>query len=304
LNDQGAISLGGDRLNTGEEFAVGFSEQTLLENELSSGEAELAKDAGLGAIREVFPRGLGGIHKGRADQLEVEDFVGRDSGIHFATTTANIHLEGFPTGDSGFGSKFSAHDWLAPIFEWNINGKLDGGFSAGRDQIFHTGGLGKQHAGIRGNSRRDFELLGKNLLEPVGGFHGLVHRVDEKNPSTPANHCCHQRRSTKDRQENRSLHRRLVLATEKLVGDGVKEVGFFSKRLKGLASRLGESSSLSAGFLDSKNSRIGRLAGGGIFAGTFAELLAGLGDVENVVNDLEGEAEGFPEFANRLDLGC
>jgi len=130
-----------DRLHAGEEFAVGFSEQTLLENELSSGESELAKDAGLGAIREVFPRGLGGIHKGRSDQLQIEDFISWDSGIHFTTTTTNIHLEGFPTGDSGFSSKFSAHDRLTPIFERNIDGKLDDGFSAGRDQIFHTGGL-------------------------------------------------------------------------------------------------------------------------------------------------------------------
>jgi len=130
--------LGGDRLNTGEEFAVCFGKETLLENELSSSESELAKDAGLDAIWKVFPRSLGGIHDGRADQLEIEDFVGRDSGIHFATTTANIDLESFPTGDSGFGSKFSAHDWLAPIFERNIDGKLDDSFSAGRNQIFHT----------------------------------------------------------------------------------------------------------------------------------------------------------------------
>ena len=238
LNDQGTIGLGGERLHAGEELAIGFSEQTLIENELSSGESELTKDAGLGAIREVFPRSLGGIHDGRADQLEIEDFVSRDSNIHLPTTTANIHLEGFPAGDSGFGSKFSAHDWLAPIFERNIDGKLDDGFSAGRDQIFHTGGLGKQHAGIRGNSRCDFELLRKNLLEPVRGFHRLVHRMNEKKPCPPANHCGYQRRSTKDRQKNRSLHRRLVLATEKLVGDGVKEVGFFTKRLKSLAGRL------------------------------------------------------------------
>ena len=51
------------------------------------------------------------------------------------------------------------------------------------------------------------------------------------------------------------------------------------------------------GLLEAVDGGPGGFVGGGVFAGGFAELLGGLGDVEDVVDDLEGEAGFLAEGA-------
>ena len=48
---------------------------------------------------------------------------------------------------------------------------------------------------------------------------------------------------------------------------------------------------------DAEDGGPGGLGGGGVLTGGLAELLRGLGDVEDVVDDLEGEAGVFAEGA-------
>ena len=57
-----------------------------------------------------------------------------------------------------------------------------------------------------------------------------------------------------------------------------------------------------AGFFQADHRRISRLLRVGIFAGGFAELLAGLRHVEDVVDDLKGEADVIAEIGQCLQV--
>ncbi len=55
-------------------------------------------------------------------------------------------------------------------------------------------------------------------------------------------------------------------------------------------------------FIESEERGIGRLLRGDVLAGAFAEFLRCLGDVEDVIDDLEGEAEAFAEIGEAGEL--
>jgi hypothetical protein len=58
---------------------------------------------------------------------------------------------------------------------------------------------------------------------------------------------------------------------------------------------------VAAGLLDAKHSGPGSLHGCGVLAGRLAQLLGGLGDVEDIVDDLECKAGVFTERAQAGD---
>ncbi len=58
-----------------------------------------------------------------------------------------------------------------------------------------------------------------------------------------------------------------------------------------------------AGFLHSHNRGVSGFLRGSVFASGFAELLGGLRDVEDVVDDLERESDVVAEIGQRLELG-
>ncbi len=66
---------------------------------------------------------------------------------------------------------------------------------------------------------------------------------------------------------------------------------------------MGELLGERTGFFQADDGGISRFLRGGVFAGGFAELLAGLGDVEDVVDDLESEADIVTEIGQGVELG-
>ena len=59
-----------------------------------------------------------------------------------------------------------------------------------------------------------------------------------------------------------------------------------------------------ARFFQTDNRRIGCFLAGSVFAGGLAQLLAGLRDVEDIVNNLEGQPDITAEIGERLKLSC
>ena len=57
------------------------------------------------------------------------------------------------------------------------------------------------------------------------------------------------------------------------------------------------------GFFQADYGRVGGLLHGDVLAGGLAKLFAGLGDVENVVDHLEGEADVVTEVSKGGELG-
>ncbi len=67
---------------------------------------------------------------------------------------------------------------------------------------------------------------------------------------------------------------------------------------------MGEAARNPARFLQTDDGGIGGLLGGGVFAGGFSKLFACLGDVQDVVDDLEGQPHVVTEFGQGLELGA
>src|SRR5579884_2101214 len=65
---------------------------------------------------------------------------------------------------------------------------------------------------------------------------------------------------------------------------------------------VGELTGDLARFFQADDGRIGGFLGGSVLAGRFAELLARLRDVEDVVDDLERKADVVAEFGEGLEL--
>ena len=74
------------------------------------------------------------------------------------------------------------------------------------------------------------------------------------------------------------------------------------KGLSAAKARWVRSSAISRDLLEADNGRVGGLLRLGVFAGCLAELLAGLGHVEDVIDDLEGETHVVAEVSQRLEL--
>src|SRR5205807_9845471 len=92
-------------------------------------------------------------------------------------------------------------------------------------------------------------------------------------------------------------------ALQQVLSQSFEGGGFSAEGLEGGEGAGGELRGDLAGFFQTDNCRIGSFFCFGIFAGGLAELLAGLGDVENVIDDLEGKTDIVAETAERLELG-
>jgi len=87
-----------------------------------------------------------------------------------------------------------------------------------------------------------------------------------------------------------------------VIGDLAETIGVRSEREESFLSGLGETPGLLAGGFESQEGRVGGLLSGDVLAGAFAQLAARLGDVEDVVNDLKGEAKVFSKGGQGLKL--
>ena len=79
------------------------------------------------------------------------------------------------------------------------------------------------------------------------------------------------------------------------MSDLIKAVGLLTKRLKSGERKFGESAGFFFGFFQTEDGGIGRLVDCFVFTSGFTKGSGVGGDVEDVVDDLEGEAEVVPE---------
>ena len=79
--------------------------------------------------------------------------------------------------------------------------------------------------------------------------------------------------------------------------------GLAAKNFQGIERAVSEAACDRAGFFQADDGGVGRLLRGGVLAGGFAELLAGLGHVKYIVDDLEGEADVVAKGGQRGELG-
>jgi hypothetical protein len=94
----------------------------------------------------------------------------------------------------------------------------------------------------------------------------------------------------------------LFIPLEKICRQCFKRCGAIAENFQGSERAIGEALRDLPGFFEANDRGISRFLRGSVFAGGFAELLAGLRDIQNVVNDLEREADVVAEFGKRLKL--
>ncbi len=95
----------------------------------------------------------------------------------------------------------------------------------------------------------------------------------------------------------------LVVPVEQVVGNLVEAVGPAAKGLKSSQGLSGEAMCFLLTFLQAENGRIGGFTYLGILARGLSQFLGGLGDVENVIDDLERQSKGSPEVREGLQAG-
>jgi len=88
-----------------------------------------------------------------------------------------------------------------------------------------------------------------------------------------------------------------IVASARALGQILREVGQGSrvgqKRLEGVERGGVEAFNFGPRTFDAKHGGVGEFAGVGVFVGALARVFGGLGDVEEVVDDLEHEADGL-----------
>jgi len=94
----------------------------------------------------------------------------------------------------------------------------------------------------------------------------------------------------------------LVIAVQQIIRESEEGGRVFAERLDGGAGGDGKALGLGAGTVEAEDGGVRGLLGSNVFAGAFAELFARLGDVEDIVDDLEGEAEGLTEIGEGLQF--
>jgi len=94
-----------------------------------------------------------------------------------------------------------------------------------------------------------------------------------------------------------------IIPVQEVVGEGSEGFAFCAEGFQGGAGGGGEAMGFLARPLDAEDGRVGGFRGFDVFARGFAELFGGLSNVENVVDDLEGEAEGLSECGERIEAG-
>src|SRR5881394_3011341 len=76
-----------------------------------------------------------------------------------------------------------------------------------------------------------------------------------------------------------------------------------TKWLERAKCTVGQLACDTAGFFETDNGGVSGLLGLGVFAGSLAKLFAGLGDVQDVVDDLKGQTYMVTEISQRAELG-
>ncbi len=89
----------------------------------------------------------------------------------------------------------------------------------------------------------------------------------------------------------------LLVALKEKGGEGFEGGGAAAENFQGGEGAIGQAAGDLPGFFQADDGGVSGLLRGGVLAGGFAKLFAGLGDVEDVVNDLEGEADVVAEVA-------
>ena len=95
----------------------------------------------------------------------------------------------------------------------------------------------------------------------------------------------------------------LSIAFQEVFGERFQGDGAAFERFQRFVSLACETRRNFPGFAETDECRVGCFLGGNIFAGGFAELLSGLGDIENVVDNLESKADIISEIGKRFELG-
>lgn len=86
-------------------------------------------------------------------------------------------------------------------------------------------------------------------------------------------------------------------------GEGLKAAGIALGFFKMRDGEIGVALGFVAAFVQSPEAHGGEFVVFGVTAGGFAENSGGLGGIENVIEDLEGESEVPAVFAEGVDLG-
>ena len=95
--------------------------------------------------------------------------------------------------------------------------------------------------------------------------------------------------------------RRLVFALDEEAGEGLEIVGGGAEGFQGGEGVGDEIVGVGKGALDAEDGGPGGLGDGGVLAGCFAELGGVFGEIEDVIDDLKGEAGGLAEAAQAGD---
>src|SRR4051812_46461942 len=117
-------------------------------------------------------------------------------------------------------------------------------------------------------------------------------RIRMTPPIAPCGRCGptpNKRRSSGARGRDDFVLTALVLALQEMIRELPQARPVGAEDLKRAPCFPGELVRLLAGSLQSYERGIGGLLRGGVFPGALAKLFAGLRDIENVVDDLEGE---------------
>ncbi len=93
-----------------------------------------------------------------------------------------------------------------------------------------------------------------------------------------------------------------IFALKKIVRERAEGIGPFAQRGKRGERGGGKAAGFGAGFVEAEDTGVGGFSGVEVFPSAFAELFAGLRDVENVVDHLKGEAEVLPESGEGFEL--
>lgn len=98
----------------------------------------------------------------------------------------------------------------------------------------------------------------------------------------------------------------LKLSVEKVVGDLLESSSFLPENGKSIERFLGQAAGFRFRFFEAHDGRVGCFIDRFILAGGFAQLFSRLGHVEDVIDDLKGEAKVVAKSGERFELswGC
>ncbi len=86
------------------------------------------------------------------------------------------------------------------------------------------------------------------------------------------------------------------------MGDFLEALSFLSEDTENIEGLFGEAGGFLFRFFKAEDGGVGRFIDGFVFAGGLAELFGGLGDIKDIVDDLEGEAEVVAEGGEGVQL--